>query len=191
GTDGDDTFIAPSETLDVSVVNGEAGTDTLQATLKDADNNAVVTSESVEIFNLRDTDAANNPAIALDLTDASGVEQVWNDRSVDASVMTVSGLSTDVTVGIRKTASDYTVEFDGVTAGSADSATLVVEESEDGSTFTAADVETLSVQTAGSAASTVDLSGNDFTTLNVSGEQDLSAGTLDAEATTVDASGFS
>lgn len=116
GTAGNDTFsagltVAGSQTLNsFDTIDGGAGTDVLNASLI---GDAAPTLNSVENLFIRSVSGENE----LDLEDATGVEQVWNDRSqTDLNVFNVQNA---VTIGVQNVtataagapSADYTLTY--------------------------------------------------------------------------------
>ncbi len=114
GTAANDTFNAPlaqgpialGNTLqDADVLDGGAGTDTLNATLQNA---AAPSLTNIEILNLRYT-----AGVALDLANATGVEEInVNNSTAAGQIDNLGGIDT---LSISNQNQDFTV--DGSTAG--------------------------------------------------------------------------
>jgi len=142
GTENNDTFLASRGEIDGATIKGKEGQDTLKATISSADdNNSALTSYDLETVQLRNT--AGNTTI--DLLEANGLQEVWNDRSSDLTSLTLDGVSTDVTVGIKKTSTTTTVNYEDVN-GSDDAVNVKLDGSEEGAAFTATGVETLNLE---------------------------------------------
>jgi len=182
GTNANDKFIGTRGDLAKTVIDGGAGVDTLSITVANADDDgSTLTSSNLEIVEIRDIDGTS-----VDLGSATGLEKVISMRS--NGNLTLESVDTSVEVGMTKTASTLTVEFNSVT-GTSDEATLLLEETETGAKFVADGIETLNIKTSGDAKSIIDLTdaANDFTKLVVTGTQTAEI-TANNEVTTVDAS---
>jgi len=122
GTAANDVFNAPSaqdgdgsliDTLQsVDAINGGNGTDRLNATVQDTD--IALSSTSVEnmFFRFIDNDT-------VDLAAATGVEQVWTDRSTDDA--DIDNVQNAVTLGVTGVAAavDFDLEYANNALGSA------------------------------------------------------------------------
>ncbi|MBY5269201.1 beta strand repeat-containing protein [Spiribacter salinus] len=145
-----------------------------------------------------DDDAGGGADATFDLTDVSGVSQVWADRVVSDSnddTLTVDNLSLDTTVGVRggadATRAVLVYDFDGTT-GTSDSATLAL----DGGVaqdVTIDGVESIAISVTGETASDLAaLTASTLETLTVSGSANLTISDVDGDGddviTTIDAS---
>jgi len=193
------------------VLDGGAGTDTLNATL---DGTLVAaTISDIEIINLRgiaDT--------TVDFADVTGAQQIWNNQSGAARTLTYDTAPIAATFGVRNTASVTDIDtFDDV-SGASDVLNLdlsgagttiqaaVVDSSTDFaaiegldvtatgtnyadlSAFTA--VETLTLETADTLELEVDGTAMTDITISGSGELELTDAAQFAAAETVDAADF-
>ncbi|WP_019895299.1 beta strand repeat-containing protein [Hydrogenovibrio halophilus] len=195
GTAGDDLFIGTRGTIDGAIVQAGGGIDTLRATVDNAnDDGAPVTSSDLEILQLRALDGT-----AIDLGDASGLEQAWSNRS--AGDLTLENAVNTTTFGMSDTEAALAVEISGVSATDTVNVALDTAGIEgDTAQFQSQTAETLSVTTSGGASyfdiddDTSDIAGqgadvNAFTTVNVAGDQDLDL-TVNEEVTTISAADF-
>jgi len=160
-------------------IDGGFGTDTLNATL---DGNLTVEDgaagngslRNVEILNI----TADGGAVVLDLEEAVGVQQVWNVDSADD--LTVQGIATNVTIGLRGDvvgAAEFI--FDEVD-GEDDAVTVVLDEATTSAGVVIDGVETLTLSVADSAE--IDsLEGDAISSITVTGGGDL---TIDLSAVT-------
>ncbi|WP_297324718.1 hypothetical protein [Nitrosomonas sp.] len=200
GTAGNDTFNGGvvnngAGTLvqsweDIDTVDGGAGTDTLNATL---DGSAAITPSisNVEVINIRNVTAD----ASVDFTDASGVQQIWNNASSATRTLTYDAAPIAATFGVRNTQSTTEINtFDDVTgtddtlalstagAGKDDTTRAVVQ-----STTDAAAIEAMSIAAAGE--NFLDVSGfTAITTLTVTGTGSLDVLVDTTALDTVDAS---
>lgn len=108
--------------------------------------------------------------------------------STGTGVLTISGISnTSTAVNLSDTAQDHTITYKDVT-GTADSATVGVS-NVSGGTLTVDGVETLTINTSGSASTVAALAADKATKLNVTGDKTLTiTGNLVANIINVDAS---
>ena len=203
GTSGDDTFVAGPQTLETGdVLNGAAGTDTLNATFT-ATSTVSPTLSNVENLFVRSLGATT---ATVDLSNATGVAQAWADRLEDnaavpanAALVTYTGVNTSVVAGIKggptaaASRGDAAWVYTGIT-GSADAVSLVL----DGASVNnvtlgdaaGAGIETLNIN-ALNAANTVSgtLTSSDAKQVNVTGDQNVTVAASNLAATvTVDAS---
>lgn len=115
GTDGDDIFQAPviqdnagnsKNTLEnIDVLDGGSGVDTLNTTLS-------LNSATPLLQNIENIDARFATAVTLNLTNATGVEQIVGQLSTDTG--TVSNIGDVGTLGVKNQNQDFT--FSGNTA---------------------------------------------------------------------------
>ena len=163
-------------------LDGGAGNDTLYA---------IITSSATPtaLTNIENVNITNTTANAtFDLSNATGLSAVTNQASTFA--LTMAGISASgPTVTVRDTAiAGQVVTFNDVT-GSADSATVVLNNIQSGSTLTVAGVETLTLNSDGSATNVlgtnavVGLIAAAATRLNVTGSQGLTFATSGTTAT--------
>ena len=154
GTDNDDTFLASRGDIDGAVIQAKAGEDTLKANISQSDDdNSALTSYDLENVMLRNTSGDTN----IDLLDANGLKEVWNDRSSDGTSLELSGVSTDVTVGIKNTSTATTVNYEGVN-GSSDTVNVKLDGAKEGASFVASGVENLNLDV--KSDSYLDISAN-------------------------------
>jgi Ca2+-binding RTX toxin-like protein len=187
GTSGGDTFDAGLSTGSLQTLNsgdrldGGLGTDELFAVV----NSSVTPASIKDIENISITTTA---AATLDLTNATGVTKVVNQGA--AAALTLSGVATSVGVTVQDTAiAGQVVTYSGVT-GTADSATVTLQNVTGAATLSAGGIETLNIVTAGTAANTLaNLTDASTATLNISGTSALNVTLTGAPAVrTIDAS---
>ncbi|NDG66246.1 MAG: hypothetical protein EBY23_04890, partial [Actinobacteria bacterium] len=172
GTAGDDTFTAAAGTLNAGdVINGGAGTDTLNAVITGTGPTQSATSlVSVEVLNLT---ASPNPA-TLDLTGVTGLTQVNNLNPANGATLSVTGVgnlvNTTITGGNSTTTLTYATA--AVASTTADAMTLSLRGTAAGSGFTTTGIETLTINS-GTSANTLALSAVGMTRLNITGDQAL------------------
>jgi len=186
GGSGNDTInggatSAATQTLNtLDSINGGAGTDTLAAVIA-----ADVTpgTQNVEVLNVSATGAAT-----LDLVGSTGITTINNTGS--SNTLTVSNIGGDVALSLASTASGGTFNYAAAdVAGTADSKTITLSGVTGGTLNMGTGVETLTVDSTGSANSLAGLSTS-ATTLNITGDQNFTiaaAGELTTQ-TTIDAS---
>lgn len=187
--DGAGTLVDSLE--DADIINGGAGTDTLNATLSDSAGTAVAAAISnVEIINIRNITAD----VTVDFADVSGVEQIWNSASSAARTLTYDNAPIAATFGVKNTLSATDINtFDDVT-GAADELKLAVSGAGSStvdavvtSTGDLANIEAMSIAATG--ANFVDVSTfNAIETLTVTGAGSLTAVVDVTALETVDAS---
>jgi len=153
-------------------MDGGAGNDTLYAVITGS-----VTPLAMN--NIENASVTNTTTAAtIDFSNATGLSSVTNQASTVG--LTISGISkSGPSVTVRDTSvAGQVVSFNDVT-GSADSATVAINNLSSGSTLTVAGVETLTLQSNGSAANVlgsatvVGLIDTAATRLNVTGSQGL------------------
>jgi len=151
GTSGDDTFDAGISSSSLQTLNsgdsmdGGAGNDTLFAVIT----GSVTPSTMKNIENVSVTNTTT--ASVIDFSNATGLSAVTNQASTVG--LTMSGISkSGPTVTVRDTSiAGQVVSYNDVT-GSADSATVFMNNLTSGSTLTVAGVETLTLNSGGIAA---------------------------------------
>ena len=198
GGAGNDTFTAAvvndgfsglvNSLENIDILDGGAGRDTLNATL-DADNIAPVVS-NIEVLNIRAVTSSD-----VDFGDTTGAEQIWNDVSSSAAVLTYTTAPIAATFGLRNTRSTTDIDtFDDVT-GTEDNLALAVTSAGNDttdavvdSTTDAAAIETMSIAATGE--NFVDVSAfTAITGLTVTGDGSITAVVDVTALETVDASG--
>lgn len=196
GTAGADTFsagltVAGSQTLNgFDTLNGGEGTDTLNATLINA--GAVApTLNSIEVLNLRSI----NATAEVDLVNATGVEQVWSDRSQNN--LTVSNVENLVTVGAKGITENanhtYEVDYAAGTVAATDTQAIVLENADLTLDITqaggAVGVRNVTIASNGTANvvdfATALVTGAVVRNLTITGAADLEIDSSDAIAATV------
>ena len=163
-------------------LTGGDGTDELIAVV-----NASVTPSSMSGIENLSISAITN-AVTLDLTNATGVSSIVNQGS--STALTLSGVPTTAGVSIRDTAiAGQTVTYSSV-AGTADTATITLQNVTGAATLIAGGIETLNLVTAGTTAQTLaNLTDANTATLNISGTSALNVTLTGAAAVrTIDAS---
>jgi hypothetical protein len=207
GTSGNDIFNAvvvqdnnavPKNTLEnFDVLDGGEGTDTLNATLGTA-TTVAPTLKNIEILNIRTTDAVGK----LDLTSASGVQQLWSVGSTAAAefdnvgsvaALGVKNQNTAVTFnGNKATAQTFVFDTVGKSTKSADEVVVKAATGATSATFavtnanvdlqTVATIKTVTVNASG--ANRLELSATaaavETVTVTGSGSVDLDDVTLSA-----------
>jgi len=194
-----DTFVGSNATLTTGdSITGGSGTDVLRYTATGAA--AVIengfTTSSVETLKVQ-SDATGGTTFTA--TGSTGVSTVVNTLST--TDVTIDGLKALATVELKDVqAGNTTIRFnDDLLSGSSDAITLNL----DGNVTTAggaigtitvgntggAGVETLNVNSSGAASEVTNIAGG-FTTVNVTGDKDLTITGALANVTTVAASGF-
>jgi|GEM_PF-918858 len=197
GAAGDDVFTAPltvasTQTLnDFDTLDGAGGSDTLNATLFTPI--VAPTLDNVEVLNLRGIGGN------LDLVNATGVEQIWTDRSQNPlTVVNVGELAAVGAKGISATAAHvYTVVYDpAITIAATDTQAIALEDAVVTINIGAPPIANVSIASEGTAntvtfgAGLVD--GATIQNLAITGAGDLeidsvnvlTAGTIDASAAT-------
>jgi Ca2+-binding RTX toxin-like protein len=189
GTTGDDTFDAGISSSSLQTLNsgdsldGGAGTDTLYAVIT----SSVTPSALKNIENIYVTNTTT--AASVDFSNATGVTSLSNAASTVA--LTLSGISkSGPAVTVRDTAiAGQVVAFNDV-SGTADSATVVLNNVSGAASLTVAGVETLTLQSDGSATNVLaSLTSAAATTVKITGSQGFtSTAALGSTVTTLDAS---
>jgi hypothetical protein len=198
GGAGNDTFTAAvvndgfsglvNSLENIDILDGGAGRDTLNATL-DADNIAPVVS-NIEVLNIRAVTSSD-----VDFGDTTGAEQIWNDVSSSAAVLTYTTAPIAATFGLRNTRSTTDIDtFDDVT-GTEDNLALAVTSAGNDTTDAVVDsstdaaaIETMSIAATGE--NFVDVSAfAAITGLTVTGDGSITAVVDVTALETVDASG--
>ena len=184
-TGGDDTFRAllAGDLSSTDLVDGGAGNDTLSAIINATANRPVL--KNIEVLNITGTAAAAN---VLNLADSSGYTQLWSKGAAATADTTFSNVDLAATVGLGNSGttsgSAVTVEYKASqVVGAADVAKISVAGNGGAlaaAVFTANDVETFNVESAGGAGVTlnvVTLKGNAVENLVVTGAKNLSFAT--------------
>lgn len=122
--------------------------------------------------------------VGLNLIDASGVKTVWNNASVETANLNFTNLNTLVDLKIQETNSDTTLTFaPTVTSGVADNVNVALNKvgiTADRANVTvgANNIEKLTI-TSSTGPSVIGnvVTGNSLTTVDISGDADLSVGT--------------
>ncbi|GAB6060695.1 DUF4214 domain-containing protein [Desulfonatronum parangueonense] len=194
GTTGNDVFNAPIVEDDMTLsagdlIDGGAGIDRLNAVLND--NVSGFSIDNVEQFFIRAVDGDPN----IDMTDVTGAQQLWNDRSITGQTLTFENVQNQVVIGLNDvrggtTIVDYQVAND-ITAQTivANGTRALHEVNVDG------DVDLTSTTINVTANSNIDLlDGFDgIRTLTLTGNSDLTLTSANdfANIRTVNASGLS
>jgi len=173
GGSADDTFDGGLSTASLQTLNsgdkldGGAGSDTLIAVV----NSSVTPSSLANIENIFLTAVTN--ATTVDLTNGAAVTSVVNQGSTSA--LTVSGIGKAVTVSVRDTSTNgQVVTYNNVT-GSADAATVAVQNAN--TTLSVLGIESLTINSAGTTTNVIsDLIATQATSLKVTGTAGLTLG---------------
>lgn len=168
GSTGDDTFTATNFTLQSSDrADGGDGVDTLMISIAGGALNAAPTLSSIETISISDT----NGASVLNATNITGLATVNILAPVGAE--TVSNLNSIPAVNVTSTDQNVTLTFKATTVqGTADALTLNLD-AVTGGTFTAAGIETMTIDSGSSANTLAALTAAALETLNITGDQDL------------------
>lgn len=190
GTSAADTFDAGISSSSLQTLNsgdsldGGLGNDTLYAVVTGSVTPAAL--KSIEDVYITNTTTAST----VDFSNATGLSTVTNSASTIG--LTLSGLSVSgPAVTVRDTAiAGQVVTFNDVT-GSADSATITINNVSSAATLTVAGVETLTLKSDGSATNVLaSLTSAAAKTLIITGSQGFtSTAALGSTITTLDASG--
>jgi len=179
GSTGADTFDGSLTSSGAQTLNsldrlaGGSGSDSLNATLTTSVTPASLSS--IETVNVGATAAAT-----LGLANATGLEAV-NVAGVTGGAFTVSGISKAVSVSIADSSQNHTVTYSNVT-GTADAATIALNNVSNAADLTVAGVESLTL-TSGGETNSIDLVATAATSLQISGSGDLTIGDLNAVGT--------
>jgi S-layer protein len=158
-------------------LKGGDGTDTMAVVLK---SNATPASDSVEVYTVTATVAS-----ALSMLGSTGVTSITNTGS--SATLTVSNVALGTALTLGNTAQGGTFNYAAAdVAGTADSATIDISSVTGGAMTVGAGVETLTLNSVGTANTLGSLSSG-ATTLNITGDQNMTI-TGNATATTIDAS---
>jgi len=172
GTAGDDTFTGATGTLNAGdVINGGAGTDTLSVTISGtAPTQSATSLVGIEVLNL--TSSPN--AASIDLTGVTGLTSVNSLNSSNISV-TASNIGNVVNTTITGSSNATNVGYTtAAVIGLVDAATLTLSGTTTGATFVTSGVETLTVNSSGTAANTLTtLTDTGITGLVITGSQGL------------------
>lgn len=195
-SNGVDTFVATDTTLTAGDnLNGGGGNDTLNYSASVAaalTNEAAFTMTSIETLSATVDSATPTDTVAFDLSGATGLQAARVDNSSASVAFNQLANIVDVEINnLTGAAGTTTVQFqDSVVAGTSDAVNLTVNDAAIG-TLTIGSVssantgvETVNIATAGQAT-TIGTLNTALSTLNVSGDQNLTITTL-ANATLVD-----
>ena len=162
-------------------LDGGDGTDEMFAVVIGSVTPAKVANiESVTLTN-------TTTASTVNLGNASGITSLTNQGSTVG--LTISGIATTQAVTIKDTAIAAQVLTYSSVTGTSDSATVGLSNVTGAATLTVAGVETITLNSTGSANTLADLIADSVTTLNITGDKALTFTTLaNATATTIDAS---
>lgn len=199
GTAGNDTFVAAQNGATESVqsfqtgdsINGGAGTDTLKLTITDATTAPLVTTTSVENFEIQTTatetvSAANWASPALITNKQSTANLIVSNVGALATVAVDGGVTAAATTTVQYTAS--------LLAGTADTVNLSFNGSTDtgavraDNNTAAGGVETFAITSTGKNKIAALTTGTDTKTVTFAGAGELTVTTTIANATTLDAS---
>ncbi|HUU82917.1 MAG TPA: calcium-binding protein [Phycisphaerae bacterium] len=188
GTGLDDTFrgvTAAGATATLTAgdaANGGAGMDTLKVFLTDADLGVGISIDNVEWVFVQNTTGTARSVSVLGWT---GVDELWSDSSLGA--ITFTGMAELAAVGLLDTDQNVTATFNSTaltgTGATADTVTVMLDGAQNGadivigSTNATDGVETIVLDSGGTVANRIDglddSGANDFTTLTITGDQDL------------------
>ena len=201
GGSGNDTINALPTTLTVGdTVDGGAGTDTLTLTTSLAANTSLdgFTTSNLESFNasMSDSDAANAETLTLNMATATAdtVQVSGLGTSTANDTVTFNNLAAGTTVAMRS-ATDLNATANFVAAATAGTADSVSVELGGVSRTAATDVtltigtgfETLNIDSSGSASRLDQITTSTATTINVTGDSNLTIDTaLDGTTATVE-----
>jgi Ca2+-binding RTX toxin-like protein len=177
GTAGDDTFDAGLSTGSLQTLNsgdqldGGAGTDDLIAVV----NGSVTPASLKNIENVYITNTATGSTV--DLSNGAGLQNAVSQGS--SATLTIQGISKAVNATVQDTRFDHTITYNDVT-GSADAATITLQNVTNSVILTTAGVETLTLKTAGGVDNVLGVPalGTAATKLVVTGTSGLTLGTL-------------
>ena len=180
------------------VLDGGDGADTINVALNGA--NVAVNSTSIETFDITNVTAAST----LNMASASGVTSIASTSSTAA--LTLNNLQSIPTVTINTNSSVTTLNFaDAALAGSSDGLTINLQGITDAAGADTGDIVvsraagatnnleaiTLNSTTVANSVETLSTGGVNVTTLNVTGDQDLTiTDALDTDYTVVNAASF-
>jgi len=180
------------------VLDGGDGADTINVALNGA--NVAVNSTSIETFDITNVTAAST----LNMASASGVTSIASTSSTAA--LTLNNLQSIPTVTINTNSSVTTLNFaDAALAGSSDALTINLQGVTDAGGANTGDIIvsraagatnnleaiTLNSTTVANSVETLSTGGVNVTTLNVTGDQDLTiTDALDTDYTVVNAASF-
>jgi S-layer protein len=158
-------------------LKGGDGSDTIAVVMK---SNATPASDSVEVYTVTATAAS-----VLSMLGSTGVTSITNTGS--SAALTVSNVTLGTALTLGNTAQGGTFNFAAAdVVGTADAATIDVSSVTGGAMTIGAGIETLTLNSIGTANTLGSLSAG-ATTLNITGAQNMTI-TGNATATTIDAS---
>lgn len=201
GTVGNDVFqgsinspniLGETSTLNSGdIIKGGTGVDTLNVSVINGAAAPVVQMDSVEVVNIRNIAAA----VPLSAAAWTGVQQIWNDRSLIAAPVLVTDVQNDLTVGVRgvNAPGNFTgVAFADAVYAAGGTAKLALSDAgrEVNGVITYANVGMGAMATAGRVnALTIDANGKNYMTLGTYGGASLAGGVKGVETLTVTGSG--
>jgi Ca2+-binding RTX toxin-like protein len=173
GTANNDTFraVVTNSLDDTDILDGGAGTDTINIDADGAAAGAAPVISNIEIMN-------NARGAALDLASVTGLEQAW---SVDAA-NTWNNAVLSTIFGVRNFDANLTVSINADYSGTSDTLQLATDNIDTGDTVTidsdtagdADDVEAVSILASTDSAGTLNIDFfTDFTSLTVTGDGNL------------------
>jgi len=187
GGDGKDTFNAAlSDSVmtlsSTDTIDGGSGVDSLNATISGT---GTYSPTFTAIENLYPTLTA---AGTFSLEKITGVT-LLQDTNSTANTIYSNIPNTSIKLGASGNTGNTTFKYTtAAVAGDSDSVSLALSSS--AGTTTIAGVETLNISSTGGATTLTALTVADTTTINVTGDQDLTLGTLSAKVATIDGSAF-
>lgn len=201
GTVGNDVFQGSINTPNIlgetstlnsgDIIKGGTGVDTLNVSVINGAAPPVVQMDSVEVVNIRNIAAA----VPLSAAAWTGVQQIWNDRSLVAAPVLVTDVQNDLTVGVRgvNAPGNFTgVAFADAVYAAGGTAKLALSDAgrEVNGAITYANVGMGAMATAGRVnALTIDANGKNYMTLGTYGGASLAGGVKGVETLTVTGSG--
>jgi len=184
------TFSGVKGTIDGDVLKGGGGSDTLNLTVTNADDdNSAFTSSSIETVTIRSTGGTAGDGNLIDL----GFENVTDVTllklrrlSDDVEIDNLQSLATTVEVENTATAADVTINFDASTvSGSSDTVNVTIDNSTGGGDLVINSVETIAVTAIGDD-NDLNIDGSSGTTVTIAGSGELNAD-FNADVLTVNA----
>lgn len=187
----EDTLFRTTETDSLNttdVLDGGAGSDTLEVHARGLEDGAKPTLQNIETLVIYDSDGDT-----LDLADASGVTTVWFDgREEEGNGITFDNAPIGFTYGVQDIRTDEQVTVNLDNPGDADDPTLSLTTSNiaEGATATITDtdathdndIDAVSITTVEDSAGQLDIRFfNAFTTLSITGEGDLTLSALTSD----------
>ncbi len=200
GTSSDDTFLGTETTLgsNDTLDGGDGSADLLDYA---SSGNTAIAESGFTLSNIETVQVTSDAVggTTFDVTDTSGVTSLVNDNS--STDLTYTGLQslTSITMqnvgGTTAAQPDFTVAYQAaVVVGTTDSQTVILNDNITNAggaigTLTINGIETLNLMTTGGASSLTAITTG-ASTINVTGDQNLTIANALAGATTIDANAF-